>query len=91
MLNISFVKALDIPIEAITELRSASSINIRPRTINGSTLGNSNHNINRSTFNLTDKVAELYERQIKARGRFILHLIKRPFNIYIQKSTLLFS
>ncbi|MGL4326736.1 MAG: helix-turn-helix transcriptional regulator [Tannerellaceae bacterium] len=59
-------KALDIPIEAITELGSASSINIVSGTINGSTLGGSNHNINSPTFNPIDKIAELYERLLKA-------------------------
>lgn len=59
-------KALDIPIEAITELGSASSINIVSGTINGSTLGGSNPSINSPSFNPIDKVAELYERLLKA-------------------------
>lgn len=59
-------KALDIPIEAITELGSASSINIVSGTFNGSASGGINSVYHTPSFNPIDKVAELYERLLKA-------------------------
>lgn len=55
-------KALDIPVEAITELGSGASINIVSGTVNGSV----NSVYNTPTFNPIDKVAELYERLLKS-------------------------
>lgn len=62
-------KALDIPIEAITDLDSSSSINIVSGTFNNSmasAVGGSSTTNYSPTFNPIDRVAELYERLLKA-------------------------
>ena len=55
-------KALDIPIEAITELNEGTSINIFSGTWQDSASGN----VQNQTFNPIDKIVELYERLLKA-------------------------
>ena len=57
-------KALDIPIEAITELNEGALINIYSGTWqdNATAAGS----IQNQTFNPIDKIAELYERLLKA-------------------------
>ena len=57
-------KALDIPIEAITELNEGALINIYSGTWqdNATAAGS----IQNQTFNLIDKIVELYERLLKA-------------------------
>lgn len=55
-------KALDVPVEAITEVGNDNSINI----ISGTWHDNSGTIINNPTFNPLDKVIELYERLLKA-------------------------
>lgn len=64
-------KALDIPLEAITEIGAAATINIVSGTtfnsseLNGNALG-VNPTFTSPTFNPIDKVAELYERLLKS-------------------------
>lgn len=58
-------KALDIPIEAITDLDSGSSINIVSGTF-ASVVSENNTNNYSPTYNPLDRVAELYERLLKA-------------------------
>ena len=57
-------KALDIPIEAITELNEGALINIYSGTWqdNATAAGS----IQNQTFNPIDKIVELYERLLKA-------------------------
>lgn len=55
-------KALDIPMEAITELNEGASINI----FSGTWQDNSSANGYSQTFNPIDKVVELYERLLKS-------------------------
>ena len=55
-------KALDIPIEAITELNEGTSINI----FSGTWQDNASGNVQNQTFNPIDKIVELYERLLKA-------------------------
>ena len=60
-------KALDIPIEAITELNEGALINIYSGTWqdNATAAGS----IQNQTFNPIDKIVELYERLLKGRAR----------------------
>jgi len=58
-------KALDIPVEAITEIGQDTAINIISNTFTDFK-DNAIANQNYPTFNLVDKVAELYERLLKA-------------------------
>lgn len=55
-------KALDIPVEAITEVDNNSSINIFSGTWNDNSVAQNYH----PSFNPIDKVAELYERLLKS-------------------------
>lgn len=55
-------KALDIPVEAITEVDNDSSINIFSGTWNDNSVAQNYH----PSFNPIDKVAELYERLLKS-------------------------
>lgn len=57
-------KALDIPIEAITELEQGTAINIISSTFHDSSIASMMYC--QPTFNPIDKVAELYERLLKA-------------------------
>ncbi|WP_352422150.1 helix-turn-helix domain-containing protein [Proteiniphilum sp.] len=56
-------KALDIPVEAITEIGDGTAINIISSTFHGPASGSINYN---PSFNPIDKVAELYERLLKS-------------------------
>lgn len=55
-------KALDIPVEAITEVDNNSSINIFSGTWNDNSVAQNYH----PSFNPIDKIAELYERLLKS-------------------------
>lgn len=57
-------KALDIPLEAITEIGTDSSINIFSGTWQDNS--SSQQNYSNLTYNPLDKVVELYERLLKA-------------------------
>lgn len=57
-------KALDIPVEAITELDNGASINIISSTFHDSSIASMMYC--QPTFNPIDKVAELYERLLQA-------------------------
>ena len=62
-------KALDIPVEAITELTKENSVNIFTKNDQATFLqnvGGSSTNTLSPTFNPIDKVAELYERLLKS-------------------------
>jgi len=58
-------KAFDIPVEAITELGNENTVNIVSNTFSDFK-DNAVANQLYPTFNLVDKVAELYERMLKA-------------------------
>ncbi|MDR1678682.1 MAG: helix-turn-helix transcriptional regulator [Prevotellaceae bacterium] len=57
--------ALQIPVEAITEINNESPINIFSGTWNDNAVAHGVENF-QPTFNPIDKVAELYERMLKA-------------------------
>lgn len=62
-------KALDVPIEAITEVSDGTSINFYSGTWEGNSAGlwgNSYVQNQNQSFNPIDKVIELYERLLKA-------------------------
>jgi transcriptional regulator with XRE-family HTH domain len=60
-------KALEIPVEAITDINNESPINIFSGTFTESSVGGANGmENNQLTFNPIDKVAELYERLLKS-------------------------
>lgn len=59
-------KALNIPVEAITEVGNDSSINIISLHDSSSLHDNSGSIIHNPTFNPLDKVIELYERLLKS-------------------------
>ncbi|MGM5631089.1 helix-turn-helix transcriptional regulator [Apibacter raozihei] len=54
-------KALDIPVEAITELEQGAAINIISSTLHD----NSGSIFNQPTFNTVDKIVELYEKLLE--------------------------
>ena len=55
-------KALDIPVEAITQLEQGTAVNIVSNTFNDNASA-SNVNYNHPTFNPLDKVVELFEEK----------------------------
>lgn len=61
-------KALDIPIEAITELEQGTAINIFSGTWNDNASNSVNYN---PTFNPIDKVVELYDEKIALYERML--------------------
>lgn len=61
-------KALDIPIEAITELEQGTAINIFSGTWNDNASNSVNYN---PTFNPIDKVVELYDDKIALYERML--------------------
>lgn len=60
-------KALDIPVEAITELEQGASINIVSSTLHD----NAGSIINYPTFNPLDKVVQLYDEKIALYERML--------------------
>ena len=66
-------KALDIPIEAITELNEGTSINI----FSGTWQDNASGNVQNQTFNPIDKIVELYERLLKAEQEKVATLMDK--------------
>lgn len=84
-------KALEIPVEAITELGNDAGVNIYANTFqdiqstaNGSGLFLNN---NYPTFNPIDKMAELYERLLKSEQEKVTSLVEllQETNASIQK------
>lgn len=63
-------KALDIPIEAITEVNNESPINIFSGTWNDNAVAQNYQ----PTFNPIDKIVELYERMLKTEQEKVLLL-----------------
>lgn len=61
-------KALDIPVEAITELEQGTAINIFSGTWNDNASNSVNYN---PTFNPIDKVVELYDEKIALYERML--------------------
>lgn len=60
-------KALDIPVEAITELEQGTAINIISSTLHD----NAGSIFNNPTFNPLDKVVELYDEKIALHKRML--------------------
>lgn len=61
-------KALDVPVEAITELEQGTAINIFSGTWNDNASNSVNYN---PTFNPIDKVVELYDEKIALYERML--------------------
>ncbi len=77
-----FAKALNIPVEAITELEEGSTINITTNTFNGDDAIANSVNYN-PTFNPIDKIIELcneknalYERMLEERNALYERMLK---------------
>ncbi len=65
-------KALDIPVEAITELEQGTAINIISSTFHDSSIASMMYC--QPTFNPIDKIAELYERLLQSEKEKVLIL-----------------
>ncbi len=63
-------KALDIPVEAITELNAGTAINIISSTLHD----NSGSIINQPTFNPIDKIVELYDKLLQSEKEKVIML-----------------
>ena len=64
-------KALDIPVEAITELEQGTSINIIARNWGYNAYASNNTVNNNPTFNPIDKIVELYNERIALYERML--------------------